>query len=116
MSARQDFEKHFGAWKATWFSTLSSSTTAWAHGPDWDALVAMGEAALPLLIEKLEDSKGNFPAMCLYDALTAASGPATAAAGGRLQAVALEGEQGRARRAVQQYRAAEARKGAANRP
>jgi hypothetical protein len=62
---RADFDAAFGAWKETWFSgglAVSSDPHTRAAGREFDALIALGPAILPLLIERLADPD-NFLAL-----------------------------------------------------
>jgi len=100
---RATFNKAFTAWKDTWFAgglAISSDPHTRAIGKEYDALIALGPAILPLLIEKLADPD-NFLALQLYDAMQADD---------RLVVQfqpdderILEGEQGRARRVVRAW-------------
>jgi hypothetical protein len=100
---RATFNKAFTAWKDTWFAgglAISSDPHTRAIGKEYDALIALGPAILPLLIEKLADPD-NFLALQLYDAMQADE---------RLvvqfqpdDEPILEGEQGRARRVVRAW-------------
>jgi hypothetical protein len=100
---RAAFDAAFDVWKSTWFSgglAMSSDPGTRAIGKEFDALIAMGPAILPLVVEKLSDS-GNLMALRLYDAiqpdnhLIVQYGPEDE----RI----VEGEQGRARRVVQTW-------------
>jgi hypothetical protein len=100
---RSAFEAAFRAWKDTWFSgglAISSNPHTRAVGKEFDTLIALGPAILPLVIEKLADPE-NFLALQLYDAMQPNE---------RLVVQVepederiLEGEQGRARRVVQAW-------------
>jgi hypothetical protein len=98
---RAVFDSAFRTWKDTWFSgglAMSSDPHTRTVGKEFDALIALGPEILPLVVEALAD-RGNFMALQLYDAiqpddrLVVQYGPEDE----RI----LEGEQGRARRAVQ---------------
>jgi hypothetical protein len=100
---RAAYERAFAAWKATWFGgglAISSNPQTRAVGKEYDALIAMGPAILPLVVESLADPE-NFFALQLYDAiqpndqLVVQFEPADERV--------LEGEQGRARRVVQTW-------------
>jgi hypothetical protein len=100
---RAAYERAFAAWKATWFGgglAISSNPQTRAVGKEYDALIAMGPAILPLVVESLADPD-NFFALQLYDAiqpndqLVVQFEPADERV--------LEGEQGRARRVVQTW-------------
>src|SRR6266480_1953718 len=68
---RADFETAFRAWKDTWFSgglAISSNPHTRAVGKEFDSLIALGPAILPLIVEKLADPE-NFLALQLYDAM-----------------------------------------------
>jgi hypothetical protein len=98
---RTSFAAAFSAWKATWFAgglVVSSSAYSRAVGKEFDALVALGPAILPLLVEQLANPK-NFLALSLYDALQA--NERLAVQFGPEDERVLEGEQGRAQRVVQ---------------
>jgi hypothetical protein len=97
------FAKAFTAWKNTWFSgglAISSDPHTRTVGKDYDALIALGPAIIPLVIEALANPD-NFLALQLYDAiqrdekLVVQYGPEDE----RI----VEGEQGRARRVVQAW-------------
>jgi hypothetical protein len=100
---RAAFEDAFAAWKNTWFSgglAISSNPHTRAVGKEYDALIALGPAILPLVVEKLADPE-NFLALQLYDALQPNE---------KLLVYfepdderILEGEQGRAQRVVQAW-------------
>jgi hypothetical protein len=100
---RTAFEDAFAAWKDTWFSgglAISSNPHTRAVGKEYDALIALGPAILPLVLEKLADPE-NFLALQLYDALQPNE---------KLlvhfepdDERILEGEQGRAQRVVQAW-------------
>jgi hypothetical protein len=100
---RTAFEEAFAAWKDAWFSgglAVSSNPHTRAVGKEYDALIALGPAILPLVVEKLADPE-NFLALQLYDALQPSE---------KLlvhfepdDERILEGEQGRARRVVQAW-------------
>ncbi len=100
---RTAFENAFFAWKNTWFSgglAISSNPHTCAIGKEYDALIALGPAILPLVIEKLSDPE-NFLALQLYDAIQPNE---------KLlvhyepdDERILEGEQGRAQRVVQTW-------------
>lgn len=100
---RTAFETAFLAWKEMWFSgglAISSNPHTRAVGREFDALIALGPAILPLLVEKLADPE-NFLALQVYDAmqpnerLIVQFEPADERV--------LEGEQGRARRVVRAW-------------
>jgi hypothetical protein len=102
-NVRDAFETAFNAWRNTWFSgglAISSDPHTRAVGKEFDALIALGPAILPLVIEKLTDPE-NFLALQLYsviqpnERLLVHYGPDDE----RI----LEGEQGRARRVVQAW-------------
>jgi hypothetical protein len=100
---RATFEAAFSAWKDTWFAgglAINSNPHARAVGREFDAIIALGSAILPLVIEKLADPE-NFLALQVYDAMQPND---------RLivqfepeDERILEGEQGRARRVVQAW-------------
>jgi hypothetical protein len=100
---RTDFEKAFTAWKNTWFSgglAVSSNPQTRAIGKEYDALIALGPATLPLVIEKLADPE-NFLALQLYDAVQ--SDEKLLVQFEPDDERILEGEQGRARRVVEAW-------------
>jgi hypothetical protein len=100
---RTAFEIAFANWKATWFSgglAISSNPHTRAVGNEYDALIALGPAIIPLVVEALADPE-NFLALQLYDAIQPNE---------RLLVQyepdderILEGEQGRAQRVVQAW-------------
>lgn len=100
---RRDYENAFAAWKATWFIgglAMSSNPHTRSVGKEYDALIAMGPAIIPLVVESLADPE-NFFALQLYDAIQPNE---------RLLVQfepdderILEGEQGRAKRVVQTW-------------
>jgi hypothetical protein len=100
---RAAYERAFTAWKATWFGgglAISSNPHTRAVGKEYDALIAMGPAIIPLVVESLADPE-NFFALQLYDAIQPND---------KLliqyepdDERILEGEQGRAQRVVQAW-------------
>ncbi len=97
------FEAAFRSWKDTWFSgslAVSSDPHTRAVGSEFAALVALGPAILPLLIEKLADPE-NFLALQLYD--TVQSDEKLLIQYEPDDERIVEGEQGRARRVVQAW-------------
>ena len=100
---RADFERAFEDWKSTWFAgalAINSNPNTRSIGIEFDALVSMGPAILPLLIEKLSDPS-NFLALQLYDALQANEKMVVQFEPDDERI--LEGEQGRARRVVKTW-------------
>jgi len=100
---RTTFEDAFTAWKSTWFSgglAIRSDPHTRAVGKEYDALIALGPAILPLVIEKLADPE-NFLALQLYDALQANEKLLVQYEPDDERL--LEGEQGRAQRVVQAW-------------
>ncbi len=100
---RTAFEGAFAAWKNTWFSgglAISSNPHTRAVGKEYDALIALGPAVLPLVVEKLADPE-NFLALQLYDAMQASENLLVQYEPDDERI--LEGEQGRARRVVQAW-------------
>ena len=100
---RAAFDKAFAAWKSTWFSgglAISSNPHTRAVGKEYDALIALGPAILPLVVEQLADQE-NFLALQLYDALQ--SDEKLLAQFEPDDERILEGEQGRAQRVVQAW-------------
>jgi len=98
---RAAFDAAFNAWRETWFRgglAMSSDPHTRTVGKEFDALVALGPEILPLVVGALTDPD-NFMALQLYDAiqpddrLVVQYGPEDE----RI----VDGEQGRARRAVQ---------------
>jgi hypothetical protein len=100
---RTAFEKAFAKWKDAWFSgglAISSNPHTRVVGKEYDALIAIGPAILPLVIEKLADPE-NFLALQLYDALQPDEKLLVQI--GPDDERILEGEQGRAQRVVQAW-------------
>jgi hypothetical protein len=100
---REAFEKAFRAWKETWFRgglAVDSNPQTRTAGTEYDALIALGPAVLPLVVEKLADPE-NFLALQLYDALQ--TEPNLLVHFEPDDERILEGEQGRARRVVQAW-------------
>jgi len=97
------FETALKAWKETWFGgglAISSDPHTRTVGKEFDALVALGPEILPLVIEALADPE-NFFVLQLYDAIQ--PDPRLIVQYGPEDERILEGEQGRARRAVQAW-------------
>jgi hypothetical protein len=97
------FEDAFQVWKDTWFRgglAISSDPHTRTVGKEFDALVALGPAILPLVIEALSDPE-NFLALQLYDAIQP-NGRLLVQFGPEDERI-VEGEQGRARRTVQAW-------------
>jgi hypothetical protein len=100
---REDFEKAFAAWSSTWFSgglAINSNPFTRTIGKEYDALIALGPAILPLVIEQLADPD-NFFALQLYDALQ--TNEKLLVQFEPDDERILEGEQGRAQRVVQTW-------------
>ncbi len=100
---RSEFQKAFAAWKATWFSgglAVNSDPHSRTIGKEYDALIALGPAILPLVVEQLADPE-NFLALQLYDAIQ--SDEKLLVQFEPDDERILEGEQGRARRVVQTW-------------
>ena len=100
---RADFATAFRAWKETWYRgglAVSSDPHTRAVGPEFDALIALGPAILPLVIEQLADPE-NFLALQLYDVIQP-NERLLVQFEPRDERI-LEGEQGRARRVVQAW-------------
>jgi hypothetical protein len=100
---RTTFEDAFRGWKETWFRgglAISSDPHTRAVGPEFDALIALGPAILPLVISVLAEPE-NFFALQLYDAIQANERLLVQFEPGDERI--LEGEQGRARRVVQAW-------------
>jgi hypothetical protein len=100
---RATFEKAFAEWKDAWFSgglAISSNPHTRAVGKEYDALIAIGPAILPLVIDKLAEPE-NFLALQLYDALQPDEKLLVQI--GPDDERILEGEQGRAQRVVQAW-------------
>jgi hypothetical protein len=97
------YEAAFAAWKASWFSgglAISSNPHTRTVGKEYDALIAMGPAIIPFVVESLAEPE-NFFALQLYDAIQPNDQLLVQyeADDERI----LEGEQGRARRVVQSW-------------
>jgi hypothetical protein len=97
---RTAFDSAFSAWKDSWFSgglAVSSDPHTRTVGRQFDALIALGPAILPLVIETLADPE-NFLALQLYDAMQSDENLLVQYEPDDERIV--EGEQGRARRVV----------------
>jgi hypothetical protein len=100
---RTTYESAFDAWKATWFSgglAISSNPHTRSVGKEYDALIAMGPAIIPLVVESLADPE-NFFALQLYDAIQ--PNDQLLVQYEPEDERILEGEQGRAQRVVQAW-------------
>ena len=100
---RADFEKAFAVWSSTWFSgglAINSNPHTRTIGKEFDALIALGPAILPLVIEQLADPD-NFFALQLYDAIQ--TNEKLLVQFEPDDERILEGEQGRAQRVVQAW-------------
>jgi len=100
---RTAFDRAFKAWKESWFRgglAVSSDPHTRAVGREFDALIALGPAILPLLIERLAEPE-NFLALQLYDALQSDENLLVQYEPDDERIV--EGEQGRAQRVVQAW-------------
>jgi hypothetical protein len=100
---RRAFEEAFAAWKQTWFSgglAVNSNPHSRAIGKEYDTLIALGPEIMPLVVEKLADPE-NFLTLQLYDAIQPNEQLVVhfEADDERI----LEGEQGRAKRAVKAW-------------
>lgn len=100
---RAAYESAFAAWKATWFSgglAISSNPHTRTVGKEYDALIAMGPAIIPLVVESLADPE-NFFTLQLYDAIQPNGQMLVQFEPGDERII--EGEQGRARRVVKAW-------------
>ena len=100
---RVAFDEAFAAWQQTWFRgglAINSNPNTRAVGPEFDALVALGPAILPLVVEKLADPE-NFMALQIYDTIQPNERLVIHFAPDDERI--LEGEQGRARRVLQAW-------------
>jgi hypothetical protein len=100
---RVAFDKAFAAWRGAWFGgglATSSNPHTRAVGKEYDALIALGPAILPLVVEQLADPE-NFIALQLYDALQ--SDEKMLVQFDPDDERILEGEQGRSQRVVQAW-------------
>jgi hypothetical protein len=106
---RSRFEAAYAAWEATWFQgklAFTNDTHDFAQGEAFNAVKALGAPILPLVVEKLLD-RNNFVALLLYDVLQPATELVIHYAEGDPNQI--EGEQGRARRTVHRWLAAQAK-------
>ncbi|KAI1418638.1 hypothetical protein F5Y13DRAFT_196426 [Hypoxylon sp. FL1857] len=65
------FEAKWELWAASWLApdkVLSQLESSFTSGPEWDALVEMGEAILPMVVDKLKD-QNNLPGCYLCEFL-----------------------------------------------
>ncbi|MBY0524778.1 MAG: hypothetical protein K2R98_15340 [Gemmataceae bacterium] len=100
---RASYERAFAAWKGTWFSgglAFSSNPHTRAIGREYDALIALGPAIIPLVVQSLADPE-NFLALQLYDAIQPNDQLLVQFEPDDERI--LEGEQGRAQRVVQAW-------------
>ena len=100
---RAAYDRAFAAWKATWFRgglAIDSDPHGRAVGPEYDALIALGPAIIPLVVESLAEPE-NFFALQLYDAIQPNDQLLVQFEPDDERI--LEGEQGRARRVVQAW-------------
>lgn len=98
---RVAFRERLAAWQATWSRPellLSSDTRDYARGPEFEAIVDLGPAAAPLVVEQLAHEPDGFFLLAALERWH-----------GRDDLVAttpehpLESQQSRARRAVREY-------------
>jgi hypothetical protein len=100
---RATFDQAFAAWKSSWFNgglAISSDPHTRTVGREFDQLIALGPAILPLVIEALADPE-NFLALQLYDAIQPNDQLLVQFEPDDERI--LEGEQGRAQRVVQAW-------------
>jgi len=100
---RATFTQAFAAWKKGWFSgglAISSDPHTRTVGKEFDTLIALGPAILPLVVEALADPE-NFLALQLYDAIQPNDQLLVQFEPDDERI--LEGEQGRAQRVVQAW-------------
>jgi hypothetical protein len=100
---RSAFEKAFAAWKKTWFGgglAVSSNPHTRTVGKEFDKLISLGPAILPLVVEQLAEPE-NFLALQLYDAIQPNEKLLVQFEPDDERI--LEGEQGRAQRVVQAW-------------
>jgi hypothetical protein len=60
---RSAFHQRLAAWKATWTSpelALSSDTHDFTRGPEFEAIVDLGPAAIPLALEQMAHEPDGF--------------------------------------------------------
>lgn len=100
---RATFAQAFAAWKSGWFNgglAISSDPHTRTVGKEFDTLIALGPAILPLVVEALADPE-NFLALQLYDAIQPNDQLLVQFEPDDERI--LEGEQGRAQRVVQAW-------------
>lgn len=95
---RSAFDERLAAWKATWTGpelAMSSDTRDYTRGPEFEAIVDLGPAVVPLVLEQMAHEPDGFFLLAALERLR-----------GRDDLVAttaeypLESQQSRARRAV----------------
>ncbi len=100
-----EFKTKFSRWVKTWNAPQTahlSDPSFVRHNNEFADLVALGEAIIPLVIEKLTDPD-NFFALQLYEALKPDSDAAALRSSDEEEELILEGEQGRAVRTVEEW-------------
>ncbi|OTA84037.1 hypothetical protein M434DRAFT_174882 [Hypoxylon sp. CO27-5] len=61
--ASDSFEAKWNLWAASWLSSgkvMSQAESVFTSGPEWDALVDMGEVILPLVVDKIKNQFNLF--------------------------------------------------------
>lgn len=95
---RQDFERLLAEWKATWSRPerrYSSDTRDYTQGSEFEAIVALGPAALPLVAEQIVTEPDGFFLLAALERWQERSDLVETT-----EAFPLESQQSRARRAV----------------
>jgi len=99
-TVRRDFDERLTAWKRTWSQprlAMSSDTRDYTQGPEFEALVGLGPAALPLALQEMATTPDGFFLLAAVerwqnrDDLVATS-----------EAAPLESQQSRARRVLRE--------------
>ena len=102
-NVRTNYRRAFERWKESWFRgglRVTSNPASRRVGAEFDALIAMGPAILPLVVQSLAEPP-NFFALQLYDSVQ--TNARLLVQYGSDDERILEGEQGRARRTVQAW-------------
>ncbi|MDQ1700362.1 MAG: hypothetical protein QOG34_2225 [Frankiaceae bacterium] len=95
---RREFDRRVGTWKASWHTSgamLSSDTRDYARGPEFEQLIELGPAIVPLVLHHIATEPDGFFILAALERLTPHADLVAATPD-----APLESQQSRSRRAV----------------
>jgi hypothetical protein len=95
---RDRFQASVAAWRSSWRTSdarMSSDTRDYASGPEWEEIVDVGAAAVPLVLEQVATSPDGFFLLPLLERWSDRTDVVSASADNP-----LESQQSRGRRAI----------------